>query len=45
MIANYKSLLGYKIDYHKREALRQQTLASLERAVGTTLTGSSLAMD
>jgi outer membrane protein TolC len=42
LIANYKALLGYRIDYHQRQALRQQTIASLERAVGTTVTASTL---
>lgn len=34
LIGNYRSLLKYRIDYHKREAMREQAVASLERAVG-----------
>jgi cobalt-zinc-cadmium efflux system outer membrane protein len=34
MIDNYESLLNYEIDYYRREALREQAIASLERAVG-----------
>ena len=34
LIQNYRRLLGYQIDYYKSEALREQAIASLERAVG-----------
>jgi len=30
----YRNLLKYRIDYHKRKAMREQIIASLERAVG-----------
>ncbi len=30
----YRALLKYRIDHHKRKALREQIIASLERAVG-----------
>jgi len=40
LIDTYRTLLNYRIDFHKREALREQIVASLERAVGTTVTGS-----
>ena len=40
MIDNYHSLLKYQIDYHRREALREQTMASLERAVGCAITAA-----
>lgn len=37
MIDAYRTLLQYRIDLHRREALREQALASLERAVGTAI--------
>ncbi|MBN2475001.1 MAG: TolC family protein [Pirellulales bacterium] len=40
MIESYQSLLRFRIDYHRRVALREQTLASLERAVGTAITAA-----
>jgi len=39
LIDSYKLLLKYQVDKYRREALRQQAIASLERAVGTALTG------
>lgn len=38
LIQNYRRLLEYRIDYYRREALREQTIASLERAVGCAVT-------
>ena len=38
MIDSYKSLLKFQIDLHKRTALREQVIASLERAVGSVIT-------
>jgi cobalt-zinc-cadmium efflux system outer membrane protein len=38
LIRNYRDLLDYRIDLHKREALREQAIASLERAVGCAVT-------
>jgi outer membrane protein TolC len=38
LIQNYRDLLDYRIDLHKREALREQAIASLERAVGCAVT-------
>ena len=38
LIRNYRRLLDYQIDYYKREALREQAIASLERAVGRAVT-------
>lgn len=34
MIANYQSLLNFRIQRYQRQMLREQTVASLERAVG-----------
>ena len=42
LIDSYRTLLSYRIDYHKRKALREQTIASLERAVGCAITTGSL---
>ena len=36
---NYEALLKYRIDYHRREASREQVIASLERAVGVAISG------
>ncbi len=38
LIQSYRRLLDYQIDYYKREALREQVIASLERAVGCAVT-------
>ena len=38
LIENYKTLLRYRLDYHRREAQRAQALAALERAVGCAIT-------
>jgi hypothetical protein len=38
VIDTYRTLLKYRIDYHKRMALREQAVASLERAVGCAVT-------
>jgi outer membrane protein TolC len=38
LIWNYRDLLDYRIDLHQREALREQAIASLERAVGCAVT-------
>jgi outer membrane protein TolC len=40
LIDAYRTLLNYRIDYHRRLALREQTLASLERVVGRAITGA-----
>lgn len=40
LIDSYRTLLSYRIDYHKRKALREQAIASLERVVGCAITGS-----
>jgi len=42
LIDNYRSLLNYRIDYRRREALREQAIASLERAVGAEVTSGAL---
>lgn len=42
LIENYKMLLRARIDYHRRLSRREQALAMLERAVGCTVTASSL---
>ena len=34
----YRTLLRYRVDVHRQAALREQTVASLERAVGTAMT-------
>ena len=39
LIDSYKMLLKYQVDKYRRESLRQQAIASLERAVGSALTG------
>ena len=38
LIQNYRDLLDYRIDLHQREALREQAIAALERAVGCAVT-------
>ena len=38
LIQTYRRLLDYQIDYYQREALREQAIASLERAVGCAVT-------
>ena len=38
LIDTYRTLLNYRIDYHRRLALREQAIASLERAVGSAVT-------
>jgi outer membrane protein TolC len=38
LIDTYRTLLDYRIDYHKRTAMREQAIASLERAVGCAVT-------
>ena len=42
MIDAYQTLLDYRIDYHKRTAMREQAIASLERAVGCAVTSDPL---
>jgi outer membrane protein TolC len=41
LIDAYRTLLDVRIDYHKRLALREQAIASLERAVGCAITSGS----
>ncbi len=41
LIDAYRTLLDFRIDYHKRIALREQTIASLERAVGCAITSAT----
>ena len=41
LIDTYELLLNYRIDYHKRVAMRAQAIASLERAVGCAVTGET----
>ena len=43
LIDAYRTLLGVRIDYHKRTAIREQVIASLERAVGCSITSGGLA--
>lgn len=38
LIDAYRTLLSVRIDYHKRTAIREQVIASLERAVGCSIT-------
>ena len=38
LIDTYRTLLDYRIEVHKREAMREQAIASLERAVGGAIT-------
>lgn len=38
LLDTYRTLLQYRIDLSRREAIRQQVLASLERAVGAAVT-------
>lgn len=38
LIDTYRTLLNYRIDLDKREAMREQVVASLERAVGCAVT-------
>lgn len=42
LIDSYRTLLDYRIDYHKREAMREQAIASLERAVGCAITAGPI---
>ncbi len=37
VIQDYDNLLKYEIEYYQREALREQAIASLERAVGSAV--------
>lgn len=37
LIDNYKTLLHHRIDYHRRLSQREQSLATLERAVGCAI--------
>lgn len=37
LVQNYRTLLEHQIEQHRREALREQALASLERAVGSAI--------
>ncbi len=41
LIDNYTTYLRYQIDYYKQQALREQTIASLERVVGTSVVNRS----
>ena len=45
LIDTYRTLLDYHIDFHKRVAMREQTVASLERAVGCAITGGPTGED
>ncbi|MDY0168145.1 MAG: TolC family protein [Thermoguttaceae bacterium] len=38
LLDTYRTLLQYRIEVHRREAVREHTIASLERAVGATVT-------
>ena len=38
LIDTYRTLLDFRIEVHKREAMREQAIASLERAVGGVIT-------
>ena len=42
LIDIYRTLLDYRIDYHKRTAMREQAIASLERAVGCAVTAGPM---
>ena len=42
LIDAYRTLLSVRIDYHKRTANREQVIASLERAVGCSITSGGL---
>ena len=42
LIDTYRTLLNYRINYHRRKALREQALATLERTVGSTVTAVPL---
>ena len=44
LIDNYTTYLRYQIDYYKQQAMREQTIASLERAVGTSVVNNSTAL-
>ena len=37
LIDNYESLLRFRLDYHRHRSEREQSLAQLEFAVGTTI--------
>lgn len=39
LIANYQVLLNFEVQYYQRQMLREQAVASLERAVGCVVTG------
>lgn len=41
LIDSYRTLLDFRIDYHKRVALREKAIASLERAVGCAVTSGA----
>jgi len=45
LIDTYRTLLDYRIDFHKRVAMREQAIASLERAVGCAVTGGPTQRD
>ena len=40
LVDSYRTLLDYRIDFHRRVAMREQAIASLERAVGCSITAS-----
>jgi outer membrane protein TolC len=42
LIDAYRTLLSVRIDYHKRTANREQVIASLERAVGCSITSGGI---
>ena len=42
LIDVYRTLLDYRIDFHRRAALRGQAIASLQRAVGCAVTAEPL---
>jgi outer membrane protein TolC len=41
LIDTYRTLLEYRIDHRRRQAMREQAVAALERAVGCVITGES----
>ena len=45
LIDTYRTLLEYRVNYHKRVAMREQAVASLERAVGCAISGGSTDVD
>ncbi len=45
LIDVYRSLLDFRIEYHRRTATREQTIASLERAVGCAVTAAPNEVD